>query len=163
MACNDSIVINASPLITLCKSQQEDLLPLLFTNIIIPAVVWHEVMIQQPPDRAALCLPNLAWLTRADVQPIPPIIQAWDLGAGETAVLAFALAHPDFVAVLDDRAARRCARSLQRQTVGTVGLLVLAKQRGLIPAVTPRLEQLQQAGLWLSDSLIESVKQQADE
>jgi predicted nucleic acid-binding protein len=50
-----------------------------------------------------------------------PVVQAWDLGAGETAVLSYALAWPDYVAVIDDVAGRRCASSLDIKVIGTVG------------------------------------------
>jgi predicted nucleic acid-binding protein len=43
------------------------------------------------------------------------------LGAGETAVLSYALAWPDYVAVIDDVAGRRCASSLDIKVIGTVG------------------------------------------
>jgi predicted nucleic acid-binding protein len=37
----EAVVINASPLITLFRSGQADLLPRLFTQIIVPEAVWH--------------------------------------------------------------------------------------------------------------------------
>ena len=40
---SDRAVLNASPIITLCKSGQEDLLPQLFTEIVLPGAVWEEV------------------------------------------------------------------------------------------------------------------------
>lgn len=39
----EKIVINASPLILLCKSGLEVLLPQLFSTIIAPEAVWDEV------------------------------------------------------------------------------------------------------------------------
>ena len=47
---------------------------------------------------------------------IPPVIAAWDLGKGESQVLAHCLAGPSFRAVLDDKAARDCACSLDIPT-----------------------------------------------
>jgi predicted nucleic acid-binding protein len=40
---SDRAVLNASPIITLCKSGQEDLQPQLFTDIVLPGEVWEEV------------------------------------------------------------------------------------------------------------------------
>jgi len=91
------------------------------------------------------------------------IVQAWDLGVGETAVLSYALTRPDFVAVIADTAGRRCARSLNITVIGTLGLIVLAKWRGLIGRIMPGIEALPNAGLWLSDTLIEQLKQQEGE
>ena len=49
----DAIVLNASPLITLFRSGQADLLPLLFKHIVVPEAVWQEVMMGEREDAAA--------------------------------------------------------------------------------------------------------------
>ena len=82
---------------------------------------------------------------------------------GESEVLSLALADRSYFAMIDDRAARNCARTLGIQTVGTGGALVLAKRRGLIPSVSIVLQQLVDAGLWLSDEIITLLKTQAGE
>ncbi len=160
---SDRAVLNASPMITLCKSGQEDLLPQLFGEIVLPGAVWEEVEEGGTNDPAAQRLGVVGWIKRDDAVAVAPIIQAWDLGAGESAVLSYALARPEYTAVIDDDAGRRCARSLNITVIGTVGLIVLAKRRGLITHVSPGLEALRDAGLWLSDKLIEQLKQQEGE
>ena len=67
--------------------------------------------------------------------------------------------HP----ALDDKAARRCARTLGIQTLGTGGMLVLAKQRGLIESVAAELYNLRRLGLWLSDELVDLFLEEAGE
>ncbi len=62
-----------------------------------------------------------------------------------------------------DRAARRCAETLNIKTLGTGGILVLAKRRGLIQNVSLELKKLTGAGLWLSDEIIDVILKQADE
>jgi predicted nucleic acid-binding protein len=47
--------------------------------------------------------------------------------------------------------------------LGTGGILLLAKRRGLLPSVAEGLEKLRSAGLWLSDDLVKLLKTQADE
>jgi predicted nucleic acid-binding protein len=161
----DRVVINASPLITLFRSQQAELLPDLFLDIVVPEAVWIEVQAgvqDEPTDTAARELPRSSWVTRSTVD-ISPRIVAWNLGAGESAVLSFALDHPGYRAVIDDRAARRCARTLGIRHLGTGGMLVLAKRRGLINSVGERLRRLKEAGLWLSDDLIALLLREAGE
>ena len=160
---NDQIVINSSPLITLCKSAQEDLLPQLFESTIVPSAVWLEITATTHNDLAASLIPSLPWVKHEKIIAVPTLIQAWDLGAGESEVLAYALRNPSFLAVLDDAAARRCARSLGINSIGTVGLFILAKRRNLITEVMPCIQKLRDAGLWLTDDLIEIVRQQAGE
>lgn len=155
------VVINASPLIVLFKSGQADLLPQLFEHIIVPQAVYNEITAIKS-DIAATQLPTVTWYSQTAV-PLDPAIVAWDLGAGESAVLSFALANPTYRAMVDDTAARRCARSLDIATLGTGGAIVLAKRRGLITSVGDRLQQLKDAGLWLSEDVVNLLKQQAGE
>jgi hypothetical protein len=49
----DAVVVNASPLITLFRSAQADLLPGLFAQIIVPEAVWREVVVDEWADGEA--------------------------------------------------------------------------------------------------------------
>ena len=89
-----------------------------------------------------------------------PLITAWDLGAGESAVLAHTLAHPGWKAVIDDGAARRCARALAIPFVGTLGIIIRARQTGLIPQAAPLLKELKNRGFRLDDGVIRIALQE---
>lgn len=158
----EAVVINASPLITLFRSGQADLLPRLFTRIVVPEAVWQEVTVDEWEDRAARELGQQSWPILEAVLSSPRVA-AWNLGAGETAVLSHALAHPPLRAVIDDMDARRCAKTLGIPMLGTGGLLVLAKRRGLLASVSEGLAKLRQSGLWLSDDILRILKDQAGE
>jgi predicted nucleic acid-binding protein len=97
------------------------------------------------------------------VKDIPQSILAWDLGRGESEVLAHAKGVEDCAAVLDDRAARHCARAVRVRVLGTGKILVLAKQRGLIPSVKAEIEHLTAAEFRLSDALIQKLLAEAGE
>ena len=99
-------------------------------------------------------LQSHAWLQRVPAVPVPSSITSWDLGAGESAVLAWAVAHPGTLVVLDDYAARTCAEVLGLPLIGTLGLALRARVNGEIPAARPLVEELRHAGLYLSDQLI---------
>lgn len=136
----EQVVINASPLITLFRVGLHPLLSQLFTDLVVPDAVWDEVVSGAHDDPATRGLPLAPWVRR--VQPaIDPQVTAWNLGAGETAVLSFAHDHPAYTAIVDDRAARRCAHTLGIRLLGTAGVLVLAQRRGEIAAGEPALRQ----------------------
>lgn len=158
----DAVVINASPLIALFRSGQADLLPRLFKRIVVPQAVWQEVVLDDWEDIAARELPQQTWPVREQVESSPRVA-AWALGAGETAVLSYALAHPPLRAVIDDMDARRCAQTLGILIFGTGGLLVLAKRRGLLPSVGQAITKLRAAGLWMSDDIVRILEAQAGE
>jgi predicted nucleic acid-binding protein len=71
------------------------------------------------------------------------------LGDGEKEVLALGLELPGALLLLDDRQARRHARILNLEISGTVGVLLLAKERGILEAVRPVLDRLQGSGFRL--------------
>lgn len=159
----DRIVVNASPLIVLFKAGLSDLLPQLFTDIMVPGAVWSEVLAGGAADAAARAVPTAAWLKQVDAPAVPPIVTAWDLGAGESEVLSLALDNPGARAVIDDAAARSCAATLRVPVLGTGGILVLAKRRGLIDSVTASIDELRKAGLWLSEHITDMLIKLADE
>ncbi len=84
-------VVNSSPLIALFKSQQAELLPQLFTEILVPDAVWDEITAPGALYAAAVQLPSVSWARRVQVRAIAPEVATWDLGSGESAVLSQAL------------------------------------------------------------------------
>ena len=98
-----------------------------------------------------------------DVGVIDPIVSAWDLGSGETAVISYARREPAYEVVIDDAAARACARALGLHVRGTLGLLILAKRTGLIERVTPLLDRMESVGLRVHPSLLREARDLAEE
>lgn len=158
------VIINSSPLIVLFKSQQAELLPQLFAQILVPSGVFEEVTQAGEDDAASRQLPRVSWIQRVEITTIAPEVAAWDLGRGESQVLSLALKTlANSAAIVDDRAARRCGQVLGITTIGTGGILIRAKRRGLIKSVSEGIEALRDAGLWLSDNVVNLLKQQAGE
>lgn len=157
------VIVNSSPLIVLFKSKQAELLPQLFKSVLVPSGVFEEVTAAGSTDIAARELPRVPWIQQVEVTAIVPEVAAWDLGKGESQVLSLALSTENCAAIVDDRAARRCGQVLGISTIGTGGLLIRAKRRGLIDSVSQGIEALSDAGLWISDNLVSLLKQQAGE
>ncbi len=119
------------------------------------APVWQEILSGQDDD--------IAKLKRTQATTSSVTIENYNLGTGETAVLNLALTTSKSRVIIDDYAARKCAKALGIKFFGTGGLLILAKQKGLIDSVSESLEKVQNSGLWLSDTIIELLKQKAGE
>lgn len=149
--------VNSSPLIFLSRAGLIDLLQLLGTEIVVPDVVAIEIQQRGPTDVTAQAIANTAWLVVTPAIPIPSQIQSWGLGAGESSVLAWGYAHPGTEIILDDLSARRCAAAFKIPVRGTLGLVLIAKQRGIIPAARPVLMQLRQGGMFLSDKVMDQA------
>lgn len=147
-------VINTSPLIFLTKSGFLNLLQIVSPEIIVPQTVASEIQAYGQTDITAMTLAVTSWLVEVATPSVPAIIQSWDLGLGESAVLTWAYVNPGTEVILDDLAARRCAVALGIPVRGTLGIVLTAKQRGVIPAARPVLEQLRFYGMYLSDQVI---------
>ena len=156
-------VVNASPVILLGKAGIIHLLPALCDELVVPAGVSGEV------SHGILADAGRAWLAeagRAFLRPVPllhPALAGWGGGAGEAEVISWALQHPGFTAILDDRAARSLAVKHGVPVIGSLRVIVRAKERGLIPSARPVLEKLRGAGAYVSDALIDRAIQLAGE
>ena len=153
----DAAVVNASPLIFLSKARLIDLLRVLSPRIMVPEPVAIEIGRRGSDDVTAKTLADTPWLISVPVTSVPPLIQSWDLGAGESAVLAYALQNPGMVAIIDHGAGRRCAEVLGVPLSGTLGLVLLAKQRGMIPSARQLITTLKQHGMFLSEKTIDQA------
>ena len=85
------------------------------------------------------------------------------LGNGEKEVLALGLETPDHLLVLDDRNARRYGNAAGLEITGTLGILVLAKERGVIETVRPILDHLQDLKFRINATTRDIVLDLADE
>jgi predicted nucleic acid-binding protein len=68
-----------------------------------------------------------------------------------------------FTAVLDDRRARSFARELGIPLLGSLRVIVIAREKNLIPSAKSALNRLRGAGAYVSDALIERAIQLAGE
>lgn len=157
-----SWLINASPLILLGKIGRLDLLESLATSLAVPQSVIREIGAGAESDATAVA--TAAWVqTRAVADiPLPASVVHWDLGAGESQVIAQCMAG-DAVAVLDDGEARACAQSHGLPVIGTLGMILRARQQPLIPAARPLVAQVLAAGSHLSRELVEQALAQVGE
>jgi predicted nucleic acid-binding protein len=150
----EQFAVNASPLIFLAQAELLHLLHLVGDSGVVPAAVMRELEAGAHIHDTARAVRETPWLTVVEMHEPVESIQVWDLGAGESAVLAWVLDHHGTEAVVDDLQARRCAASLGLAVRGTLGLVITAKQRGEIPAARPVIEQLRDAGMYLSERVL---------
>lgn len=122
--------VNASPLIFLSRGDQLDLLKIAGDEVVIPLTVAAEIQQRGSEDPTARAIEHTSWLTVVATPDVPGLIQAWDLGPGESSVLTWAYTHPGTEVIIDDLAARRCATALEIPFRGTLGLVLAAKRRG---------------------------------
>jgi predicted nucleic acid-binding protein len=104
-------VLDASPLILLSRSGHLDLLLSLKRPLVMPVPVFEEIHAKGSQDSTVRSVERAAFLKIVPSPPIPDAIERWDLGRGESSVLALAMDRPGALALLDDMEARRGARA----------------------------------------------------
>lgn len=96
-------------------------------------------------------------------KPLPPQVVSAHLGSGESGVLALAIERRADRVILDERAARGLAQSLGIPMIGTLGILLAAKRKGLIPAIREPIDTLRDSGFRVATDLYETTLRQANE
>ncbi|HUO10366.1 MAG TPA: DUF3368 domain-containing protein [Phycisphaerae bacterium] len=155
-------VVNASPIITLAKVGQLQLLNSITQQLLIPTAVAQEILAGPADDPAVVSL-NGGWGHKAAAAHIPDTLIEWGLGSGETAVLALAMERAPAVAVLDDASARAAARTLSVPVIGTLGVVLRAKVKGLVPSASKIIRDLQVAGLFIDQAIARRALEQIGE
>jgi hypothetical protein len=137
----------------------------IYGTIAVPDAVWDEVVEAGRLRPGSEEVAHADWITRrpaSDRQQVARLRN--DLDPGESEAIALALEWVRAVSlILDERRARRIARTLGLQVVGSAGLLLTAKDLGLISAVEPLLIRLRASGLRLSEQLFDQILEAANE
>jgi predicted nucleic acid-binding protein len=157
---SEAWILNASPVITMAKAGYLHLFEQLAAKLLIPEPVAAEILAAPPSDPARKALES-GWGIRISPGKVPGAVLEWGLGSGESGVLALSLENPGYTAVLDDAAARRCARALHVPLIGTLGAVLRAKRLGLIASAAQAVVALRTAGLRLDDEVIRTSLRQA--
>lgn len=141
------VVADASPLIAFAQIGQIHLLQALFTSLFVPPAVAREI---------APTVPSQPWIVERHLaQPIPPAVLQASLGSGESEAISLSLELHAHHLVVDEKAARRLAEGLGLAVIGTLGILLAAKRKGLIAAVRPHVDALLQQNFWISPQIVE--------
>jgi uncharacterized protein len=135
------VVADSTCLIGLERIEHLDILPALFEPILIPPAVQQEF---------GISLPWLQVEVPTDQGMVVALKMLVDQGEAEAIALAY---QRKLQIILDDRQARSVARNMGISFIGTVGVLVKAKQAALIPALKPLLDELELNGFYLNAAL----------
>ncbi|MBE9077987.1 DUF3368 domain-containing protein [Romeria aff. gracilis LEGE 07310] len=136
------IVSNSAGLIALERIQRLDLLPRVYSTLWIPQAVEAEIGFETD------------WLLVQTVENQALVANLkTQVGAGESEAIALALEIKNIPVLLDDKKARRIAKQLGLQVTGTVGMLLKAKKQGIVSAIEPILDALENVDFRVSSEL----------
>ena len=160
------IVSDTGPIIGLAKIGKVELLKALGSEVLIPPFVHKELFGKTGAETTHIENALGDFIKVAPVNVLEPseadILAELDEGEKQAVALASDLGE-GVLLLIDDFAGRQAARKLGIAVTGLIGLLLLGKERGLVGRVGPLLDELRQAGYWLSDEIVGIAKVLAGE
>lgn len=144
---SEVIISDTSCLIVLTNSGQLDLLQALFGEVVVTPEV---------ADEYGLPLPE--WIhVRSPENTIPQKMLEIQLDSGEASAISLALETENCLLLIDEKKGRKIALEMGLKIIGTVRLLVMARQKGLINSLQQALDTIQAVGFRISPRLIEEI------
>ncbi|MDM8528573.1 DUF3368 domain-containing protein [Anaerolineales bacterium HSG24] len=158
-----TVVVNATPCISLALIGHFELLQRLYETIIIPPAVQREVLVGGAQYIGVTELKQASWVKTVPLQNPRQADLLVDLDRGEAEVIILAQEHQADVVIIDERLGRRYAKRVGLAVTGTLGVLLKAKSEGHIPLVAPLVQKLVQGGIHLSSAVVDRTIQMAGE
>ncbi|MDB5013996.1 MAG: hypothetical protein JWQ25_2198 [Daejeonella sp.] len=150
---NNIIISDTSCLIALDKIGHLDILQNTFQNIFTTEEVQKEF--GEP-------LPK--WISIQKVINIEKVKELEKIvDKGEASAIALALETANSILIIDEKKGRNLARSHHIQIIGTLKIILLAKQKGVVPSIKPLINQLKDEGFRFSTELLDYILEQAGE
>jgi predicted nucleic acid-binding protein len=159
------VIVNSTPLIALGRIDRIVLLRDVFGCIAVPQAVCEEIC--KKTDRAAMLLKSKPeWIRVVSIR--DERAKRWFPAAlhdGEVEVMILAGEMGGVRVVIDDLPARRHAVRLfgKARVLGTLGVLIVAKKKGVIHAVAPLIDELRKAGIRYGEEAVQTALQMAGE
>ena len=154
------VIANTTPIIALADIGHLELLHDLYGEITIPTAVFDEIISE----------PARSIVNESDWIIVDSVIHQEQkrfyrsrLHDGEVEVMILSQEQNADLAIIDDNAAKKTAKFLGLKVTGTMGVLLKAKQEGLIKEVKPLLDDLIDNGLYVSQSITDMVLEAAGE
>ena len=155
------IVADTSALVALASCDALWCLDRLFQEVRVPPAVLRECTVPGKPEAERLDSYLQGKVVKVDLEEF--VIAVVGLGEGELEAMAlYKRLHANRL-LIDDGRARKVAVLNGIEVVGSLGVLLRAKESGLIPKMRPLLARIQAAGVRYSERLLEEALRLAGE
>lgn len=144
------VVPDAGPLSYLAGAGKIELLRVLYADVVVPRVVYDEVTVAGAGMTGSAEVAPAHWIRVVEQAPDAALLDRLDVGEAAAIPLAAALGA---ILLVDDCEARTVAGERGIPVIGSLGVLLGAKQRGHLAAVRPVLERMVELGMFVSPAL----------
>ena len=157
-----TVVADASTLIGLSRIKQLNLLRELYGEVVIPQSVYDEVVIESKDGSEKVKTAKYLKVEKVTDSKVVELFLGY-LGKGEAEVIILSKEKKADLILVDEKKARKAARRAGFKVVGVLGLLLAAKNKELIPAIKPFVEDLSNQGFRLSKNVSERALKEVGE
>lgn len=161
---NRIVIVNSTPIIALSSIHKLDLLRELYGEVIIPKAVHDEVMVKKDFETQVSLARAKDWVLIKNISNSETKkffkVQLHD---GEVEVMLLGKELEADLLVIDDYIAREYAKYLEFKVTGTLGIILKAKENGILKEVKPLVLDLLDNGIYIGDKLIASILMMAGE
>jgi predicted nucleic acid-binding protein len=156
------VVSNTTPLLSLLKINQLDLLKHLYGCIYIPEAVYKEIEAGKN-KKFYQDLSKIEWIKIVKIRDQKALKYFLDLDSGEAEAIVLATELMADLIIIDEKLGRFHAKHAELKITGTIGVLLKAKSEGLIDRIKPLLNELIEMDIWISDKLKNEILEIARE
>lgn len=148
------LVADSGPLISLAGLQLLELPFALGHQLMVPNAVFAEATLSGKPMAQEIAAAHARgqFSVIDDPQPDHWPEAPW-AGLGEAAAIRLAISLGCRL-LIDERRARALAKRLGLSVIGTLGILAMGRERGLLKDLAPLIQRLVDQGYWLSPLLV---------
>lgn len=147
------IISDTSCLILLEKLNKLELLKSIFRKVIVTQVI---------ADEFEKSIPDFIEIENPKDENYQRILESF-LDPGEASAIALALEKENPLLIIDDYKARREAKQLRIKYTGTLGILIVAKEKGWINSVTEILDDIKRTNFRICEKLVNEIKLKSGE
>lgn len=160
----DKIVVsNTTPIITLLGVDKIGVLQNLYEKIYIPEAVYVEIeQGREKPFYTDLKAYDWIEIKKIENETMSIHLKMF-LDDGEAEALTLAEELKSDLILLDERLARNYAKTNGFMCKGTFGILLTAKDMGLVNAIKPLIEKAKENGIHMGNKLIQQILTEANE
>ena len=155
------LVADCSALIALACCDGLPLLDALFGAVVVPDAVYREAVVGDKPEARQLKDYLQDKIRKIDPSHLVLLDGFSDRGETEAMILYKQLAADKLL--IDDQRGRRMAKINRINTIGSLGVLLAARQAHLIAEISPYMTKLAASDIFLSTDLIKMVMDMAGE
>jgi len=137
------IISDTSCFITLSNIGELELLQLLYKQIVTTPEIAQEFGENLPDWVEIISVSDKSKQELLEMQ----------IDTGEASAIALALEHKNPFLIIDDYKARKLAQNLKLNHTGTIGVIIAAKQKGIINSIKPILKKIKETNFRISADL----------